>query len=247
MGDHVCVSGQYVTPRRPRARAGATVRVTRHLGIVLLGVAAFGYLGWAVEFVLPTGLPLADSYVIELSADGRPYQGLFRAFDLVTGFAALAASPLLARVVPAQIMPRLTIATVAVFGLVMLLRGLLTLDCAPSVDAACSGGDAHSAAHHASWALAVATSVLYLFGVATAERWFCRGFWRNTLRCAFVLGGGCGAAILVLDWWGGGQLVGIVVRVQLVVHAAVLLVGAAYLGTLSRRRPARPSPSPSPP
>lgn len=213
------------------------MRVVRTLGVGLLGLAALGYCGWVLEFFLPTGVPPWQSYVAELSADGRPYQDLFRVINFVTGALALASTPFLARLVPAQLMPRLTVIAVAVFGIVMLLRGGLTLDCAPSVGEICrqrQAGGTVSSAHTATWVLSVATSVLFLLGVASAERWFPRGMWRNGLRVAFLLAAALGTTIIVLDAFGPGHLVGVAVRAQLVVQAATLFTGATYLAYAAR-------------
>ena len=239
MRDHVLVSGQNVTP--PRSRAGAGLRVPRVIGVCLLVLAAIGYSGWVLEFFLSTGLPAGQAYIAELSADGRPYHQLFRAIDFVTGALALAATPLLARLVPAQVMPRLTVVVIALFGVIMLLRGALTLDCAPSVSEVCASGQAGgalSSEHKARWALAVANSVIFLLGAASAERWFSRGFWRNGLRLAVGLAVVTGAAILALGALGPGAYVGLVVRVQTGIHAAALFFGAMYL-VYTARRPQR--------
>lgn len=236
MRDHVQVSGQNVTS--PRSRAGAGVRLPRILGECLLMLAAVGYCGWALEFVLPTGLPPWQSYIAELSADGRPYSQLFRAIDFTTGALALAATPFLARLVPAQLMPRLTVLMIALFGVVMLLRGALTLDCAPSAGELCAGRQAAhalSSEHQARWALLVANSVVFLLGAATAERWFSRGFWRNGLRLALALVVVTGVALLVLGALGPGHYAGLVVRVQTFIQAAALFFGALYLVSTARR------------
>src|SRR5699024_11753879 len=104
------------------------------VGVCLLMVAAVGYCGWFLQFLLPTELPVRSSFIAVLSAAGRPYGTLFRVIDFGTGAAALASTPFLARLLPVQLMPRLTVMAIALFGILMLLSGGLTLDCAPSVD-----------------------------------------------------------------------------------------------------------------
>lgn len=205
--------------------------------VCLMILSALGYCGWALEFFLPTGLPAWQSYIAELSADGRPYSQLFVAIEFTTGALALAATPLLARLVPAQVMPRLTVLAIALFGVVMLLRGGLTLDCAPSASELCAtrqSAGALSSEHRARWALAVANSVVFLFGAATAERWFFRGFWQGGVRLAFGLAVLTGLAVLVLGALGPGHYVGLVVRVQAVIQGATLFFGAIYLISTAR-------------
>src|SRR5699024_1245714 len=312
MGDHVRVPRRNITLSRQVPRG--TVRVSRNVGVCLLMVAAFGYCGWALEFLLPTQLPAAGSYIVELSAADRPHSTLFRAIDFGTGAAALGATPFLGRLVPVQLLRRLTVTTVGVFGVLMLLRGGMILDCAPSVSQACvsrqargagpaahsaarvlsvagraalgatpflgrlvpvqllprltvttvgvfgvlmllRGGmildcapsvsqacvsrqarDAVSAAHSTGWVLTIAVHALFLLGVASAERWFARGFWRNGMRLALALMVLTGVAVLLSVTLGGGDYVGVLVRVQTFVQAATLFLGAVYLLSLARAR-----------
>src|SRR5699024_3548544 len=215
MGDHVRVPRRNITLSRQVPRG--TVRVSRNVGVCLLMVAAFGYCGWALEFLLPTQLPAAGSYIVELSAADRPHSTLFREIDFGTGAAALGATPFLGRLVPVQLLPRLTVTTVGVFGVLMLLRGGMILDCAPSVSQACvsrQARDAVSAAHSTGWVLTIAVHALFLLGVASAERWFARGFWRNGMRLALALMVLTGVAVLLSVTLGGGDYVGVLVRVQ---------------------------------
>src|SRR5699024_5600769 len=147
----------------------------RIVGVCLLMVAALGYCGWLLQFPLPTELPVRSSFIAELSAAGRPYDTLFRVIDFGTGAAALASTPFLARLLPVQLMPRLTVMAIALFGILMLLSGGLTLDCAPSVDDLCAARGAHgslSATHTARWGITIAVPVVFVLGTASAERWF---------------------------------------------------------------------------
>lgn len=201
--------------------------------------AAVGFCGWALAFFLPTGLPAGQAFIAELSADGRPYSGLFRTIDFVTGAAALASTPFLARLVPAQLMPRLTVLVIALFGVVMLLRGGLTLDCAPSVNELCASRQASgalSAEHQARWVLSVANTVVFLLGAGTAQRWFYRGFWRNGVRLAFAAALLAAVAATVLWAAGPGHYAGSVVRLLTFVEAAALFFGAVYLINTARGR-----------
>src|SRR5699024_4797119 len=120
----------------------------------------------------------------------------------------------------------------------MLLRGGMILDCAPSVSQSCVSRqmrDAVSATHSTGWVLTIAVHVLFLFGLVSAERWFARGVWRNGIRLALALVILTGAGLL-LSMMLGGDCVGVLVRVQTFVQAAALFFGAVYLLRLARVR-----------
>lgn len=206
----------------------------------MLVLSALGYCGWIVEFFLPTGVPVTQSYVAELSAHGVPYRNVFRALDFGTGTLALASTPFLARLVPAQLMPRLTVIAIALFGIIMLLRGGITLDCAPSASELCArrqDSGAVSAEHRMSWALSAATGATFLLGVLSAERWYPRGMWRIGLRTVLALAVVLGVTIVALDAYGVEHLVGVAVRALLVVQSFTLFAGASYLVFAARVSP----------
>lgn len=203
-------------------------------------VASAGYCGWTLEFLLPTELPVHSSYIAELGAAGRPYSGVFRTIEFVTGVAALGATPFLARLVPVQWSARLTVMSIAIFGVVMLLSGGLSLDCAPAVSQSCGYRQTvgtPSTEHAARVVLAVAVLPVFLLGAGSAERWFAKGIWRHGLRLALGLTLAAGLTMLLLETVGSARYVGVVARVQAFVQAATLFAGAVYLLKAARAAP----------
>lgn len=229
------VSGEFVTSGRTTG-----VRVARVVGVCLLVLSTIGYSAWVLEFVLPGGPPPLRSYVSEASAIGQPHRDLFRLLDIVAGAAYLLAVPFLLRLVPAHATPRLTVVAVGLMGAILLLRAAFTLDCAESLSELCrarADSGQVSAAHNVRVALSVLSTVLYLIGIASAERWWPWGFWRNSARVALVLVISTSIVIVLLASLGPGMLVGLPMRIQLVTMAMILFVGAGYL-VRSARSPA---------
>lgn len=237
MRDHGSVSRDNPTRQQ---RPGGAVRVSRVVAVVLLLLSALGYCGWLLEFLLATDLPVHSSYIAELGASGRPYSAVFRAIDFGTGAAALAATPFLARLVPVQLSPRLTVMVIALFGVIMLLSGGLSMDCAPAASHVCAhrqAAGAVSAEHVAREVLGAAVVPVFVLGAASAQRWFASGFWRNGLRAALVLTITGGLTMLLLTTVGPAWYVGIVARAQAFVQAATLFFGAVYLLKIARVSP----------
>lgn len=209
------------------------VRAARFLAVALMVTAGLAYSGWTLQFVLPAGeLSPIHSYTSELTADGQPYQQLFRAMELVAGVAFLLMVPLLLRLVPAQTWPRLTVAAMAAFGVNLVIHAAFTLDCAPSVAPLCrerllSGDFSGDQLVHV--VTSVVTVVLFLMSSTFAGQWWPRGAWRNTARSALTIVLATTAGMAVLELAADGRFVGVVERLQQLTMAGLLVAGALYL------------------
>lgn len=214
------------------------VRAARFLAVTLMVVAGLSYSGWVLQLVLPAGdVSPIHSHISELAADGQPYQQLFRTTDLIASVAFLLMVPLLLRLVPAQTWPRLSVATIGVFGVNLLIGAMFTLDCAPSVVAACRerllNGDfsGEQLVHLVSSAVTV---LLYFISSACAGQWWPHGAWRNTAWSALGIVVVTTAGITVLEFAADGRFVGILGRFQQLTMAGLLVVGAWYLLRMAR-------------
>ncbi|MFJ9854824.1 DUF998 domain-containing protein [Streptomyces sp. NPDC101150] len=103
---------------------------------MLLCAAAFLYNDWLLQFLVPTGLPQADSYVSETFAADQPYRLLFSAVELTCVGAVIVGAGLAARSAPRG--PALAgWGAVIAFGAFSVLDVLLPMGCAPSVERGC--------------------------------------------------------------------------------------------------------------
>jgi hypothetical protein len=216
------------------------VRAARFLAVTFMVVAGLAYSGWALQVVLPAGeLSPIHSHTSELTADGQPYQQLFRTTDLVASVAFLVMVPLLLRLVPAQTWPRLSVAAIGVFGVNLMIRAAFTLDCAPSASPACRErlltGD-FSGDQLVHLVTSAVTVVLYLTSSAFAGQWWTRGAWRNTARTGLGIVLATTAGMTVLELTADGRFVGILERLQHFTMAGLLVAGAFYLLSVARLR-----------
>lgn len=181
---------------------------------VWLAAAACLYSLWLLELVLPTGLSLVDGYVSELLADDQPYRWVFRVADGLAACCLLLAAR--------GLRGRLVVAGLLLFAAATLADTVLSLDCAPSIDALCRSREqtgAVSLPHQ----LHQVTSVLTFGGALVAavglERHTRR--WSARVVVALLVASGVLSAVLV-----GQEGIGLVQRVQLLTVAAGLLLGA---------------------
>lgn len=216
------------------------VQAARALAIALMLFGGAAYSAWVLQFVLPADeLSPVHAYISELSADGQPYQELFRAADIVAGVAFVVMVPLLLRLVPAQTWPRLSVAAIGVFGVNLLVGARFTLDCAPSVDQACRerllqgdfSGD--QAVHLVTSAITV---LLYVVSATCAARWWPPGMWRNSARVALGIVLVSTAGIAFLHLFADSRFVGLLVRLRLLTMVVLLVIGALYLLSAARDR-----------
>lgn len=214
------------------------VRAARALAITLMLLSGAAYSAWVLQFVLPADeLSPVHAYISELSADGQPYQELFRAADIAAGVAFVVMVPLLLRLVPAQTWPRLSVAAIGVFGVNLLVGALFTLDCAPSVDQECRErmlqGD-YSGDQAVHLVTSTITVLLYLLSATCAGRWWPSGWWRNSARIALGTVLVSTAGIVLLELAADGRFVGLVVRLRLLTMVVLLFIGALYLLSAAR-------------
>jgi hypothetical protein len=209
------------------------------LAAVLLMVAAITYSAWLVELFLPDRLSLLQAYVSEYSAVGQPYRALFRTTDMISAVCLLAAAFVIGRTVPRS---WLVVTGLTVLGIAVLADANFTLDCASSVSAECrliKQEGAVSFTDH----MHIVTSVLSVVGMAIALIGADRLAQRKLLpRLGFALIASTGLAIVVLDPLGPGHFAGAVLRLQLTVAGAGLLV-AAYSTHRSTHRGDRSQPT----
>ncbi len=215
------------------------VRTALYAAVVLMVIGGVAYWSWLLEFFLPTGLSPVHARIGEATAEGQPYRDLFRTAYVVAGIAFMLMVPPLLRLVPAQTWPRVVVLLLGIFGLNVLLSALFTLDCAPSASQRCRDLIAEgevSVAHQIHFATAWVTTAIQLAAAACVERWWLGG-WRTAARVAFVIVLAAAIVVAILESFGSGQFVGLLVRLQLVTMVGLLFVGAAYLLNASRLRP----------
>ncbi len=168
--------------------------------IVLLGLGLAGYSAWLLEFFVQTGVSPTEQPVWDLFYA----QPVFPVATAIGGLAFLLTGPALMRLAPARWSGRLTSVSVSAFGIVLMVyAGVPETVVTPNL-------------------LSAAVAV----GALSLVFWWPPG-WR---ACAV----GCLAAVLVA--WAlvvvstiSGHLEGVFTRVQLVVHAAQVVIGGAYV------------------
>lgn len=179
-----------------------------------LVVAACLYSCWLLELVLPTGLSKVHGYVSELLADDQPYRWVFRVADM------LAAGCLLLAV--RRLRGRLVVAGLLLFAAATLADTILSLDCAPSVDALCRHRE-QTGTVSLPHKLHQITSVLTFGGALVAAVGLERHTRRWSARVVIALLVASGVLSVVLAGQAG---IGLVQRVQLLTVAAGLVLGA---------------------
>lgn len=210
-------------------RRPATLGTVRAATVMLLLVGTVAHLGWALGFVLDTGLSPLRATTSELAADGQPYQGTFCALVAVAGAAFVLAGPPLLRVGPVNWQARCTIVILIIYGVILLLLAIFPLDCAMSV-AVClepSGG------HRLHEFLTTVTGLMYVLGAASLFTWW-RGYWRVVAGVAFVVQLLALLTMVGQDFLGVGEYAGLANRVQLAMIAFVLFTGICYLLLVDR-------------
>ncbi|PXY32537.1 DUF998 domain-containing protein [Prauserella muralis] len=205
---------------RPTALAAV-----RRTAVALLVAGVLAHLAWLLEYVLDTGLSPLHAAPAALGAQGVPHGTLFRTAEIVAGAAFVLASPPLLRLAPVHRNARVTVATVCVFGVLLILHGAIPPDCPGAAGAACAA----TRAHHA---VSLALNVVYLAGPGGLLVWWTGG-WRFAAAVVLAVEVLAWAAIVLLTAF-GGEFVGVAMRVQLGGAAAILVTGIAYLVTVGR-------------
>jgi hypothetical protein len=168
--------------------------------IVLIGLGLAGYSAWLLEFFLATDVSAVHEPVWDL-LHARPE------FQIAVGLSGLAfflSAPALMRLVPVHWTSRLTAASVATFGVLLMV-------CAGFPETVVSP---------------ILLNVTFVVGAVSLVLWWPPG-WR-----ALAVGGvafAVVAALLVAASLLTGYLEGLSTRALLVVHEAVIVVGGAYV------------------
>ncbi|WP_027928018.1 hypothetical protein [Amycolatopsis benzoatilytica] len=176
------------------------MRAARVASIALIGLGLAGYSAWLLEFFLPTGV----------SPVRQPVWDLLRArpeFQIATGLGGLAfflAGPALMRLVPVHWTSRLTAVSVGAFGIVLMV-------CAGVPETVVTP---------------ILLNLIFVLGAVSLVLW-----WPPRWRAVAV--GGLSfvllAWLLVVAAEMAGHLQGVSTRVQLVVQAAEIVLGGAYV------------------
>lgn len=214
-----------------RQRTLVTVRAT---AVALMAVGVVAHLGWVLEFVVDTGLPTPRSGPGELTAAGQPHRELFRTAEWVSGVAFVLAAPPLLRLAPVHWQSRLTVLMVALFGVVEILHGTFTYDCAVITDGtACLPPEGPSIGHHVHQVTGVLLSIQIALGPAPLLLWW-RNRWRVVAGVLLVIQ--VVAWLVAMSGFLGGDvlLAGIATRVQLLSAAVLLGSGTVYVATVGR-------------
>jgi hypothetical protein len=182
------------------------VRAARLFAVTLISLGVLAYSSWLLEFVLPTGLSALDTPVPRLIADGQAFSGVFRVGLVVAGLAFLLSGPPLVRLAPVHWTGRLTAASVAMLGPLMLL----------------------TAAFPGSSGLALVIDLTFVIGPASLLLWW-PPRWRALAAAGLALIILTWAGMLLLESMDVDHFAGVLSRVQMLARAALLASGACYV------------------
>lgn len=66
--------------------------MTRRIAVLAIALGGVLYAAWFLQWVVPTNLNAASSYISELSASDQPHHWLFRTTDFVAGISLIVGS-----------------------------------------------------------------------------------------------------------------------------------------------------------
>ncbi|QRP44957.1 hypothetical protein [Amycolatopsis sp. FDAARGOS 1241] len=178
------------------------MRTARLTAVVLVGLGVVVYSAWLLEFFVPTGVSPTE----QPAEDLLPASPLFRTTSGFSGLAFLLAGPPLMRLAPVHWTGRLTASSVSFFGAVLV------------ADAFVPG----------TTAVGLLANLAFVAGSLSLVLWWPPG-WREWAVAGFALVLLTWALVLAASLLGPGHLEGVFTRVQLVVRAAFLIVGIAYV------------------
>ncbi|MFD8499726.1 hypothetical protein [Amycolatopsis sp. NPDC059657] len=178
----------------------------RVLAVTLLGIGMLGYVAWVLEFFLPTGLSPIHIRVENLYLEGQRFGPLFKYVQIVAGGALILSGLPLMRLSPLHWLARLTAATVALLGVTVVAGALFP---------------------QSPW-VTLLTNLVFVIGEASLALWWPPG-WRASAFIGLLLVLATWLGVLLLESLGSGQYVGLVTRLQMVLRAVLLGIGAAYL------------------
>lgn len=197
------------------------MRAARLFAVTLISLGVLAYSSWLLEFVLPTGLSAIDTQVARLTAEGQAFSGVFRVGLLVAGLAFLLSGPPLVRLAPVHWTARLTAASVAMLGPLLLLE----------------------AAFPESNGLVLVLNLMFVIGPASLLLWWPPG-WRAFAAAGLALIVLTWAGLLVLHSLDVDHFSGVLSRLQMLVRVVLLAAGACYVirapGSMSVSTHSRP-------
>jgi hypothetical protein len=182
------------------------VRAARLFAVTLISVGVLAYSSWLLEFVLSTGLSPVDAPVWRLTLDGRPYRDVFRVAQLVAGVAFLLSGPPLVRLAPVHWTARLTAASVALLGPVVVAEAVFP----------------------GNRGVLLVTNLLFVIGSTSLVLWWPPG-WRAFAAAGLALILLTWLGMVVLDSSGVDHFAGVLSRIQMVVRVVLLASGACYV------------------
>jgi hypothetical protein len=190
------------------------VRAARLFAVTLISVGVLAYSSWLLEFVLSTGLSPVDTPVWRLTVGGQPYREVFRIAQVVAGTAFVLSGPPLVRLAPVHWTARLTAASVALLGVLVLAEAIFP-------------GNA---------GVLLVTNLAFVLGTGSLLLWWPSG-WRAFAATGLVLIVLTWVGVLVLDSPGVGHFGGLLSRIQMIVRVVLLAAGGCYVirapGTMS--------------
>ncbi|GGL93799.1 hypothetical protein GCM10010129_42120 [Streptomyces fumigatiscleroticus] len=210
---------------RPRGAAGGR-RTGPAAAAAMLSVAGVTYNDWLLQFLVPTGMDQADSYVSEVFAADQPHRPLFGGIELATALLVTCAGTLAARGAPRG-WATVGWTAVAAFGLFSVADVTFPMECSPSREAGCPADNVQHTLTSALVHLALFTSMAAFLRAARSDP----GRWRRLgRRTRWLLPASMAAAVLSAGPYvglTGGQ--GIAQRVHLVSVAVWFWLLAAEL------------------
>jgi hypothetical protein len=210
----------------------STLGTVRGVAVALIGIGTAAHLSRLLELVVATTTSPLHALPGELTAPGQPHRQVFLAAAWIAGVAFVLAGPPLLRLVPVHWQARLTVSAVVTFGVLLLLRAALPLDCAVSVTESCSA-TARSGTHTLHRVVSGTLMVYYVLGPATLALWW-RGGWR-AVPLAAIAGEVVGWAAAFAFGDRSGPLLGLATRSQLLAGIVMFSAGIAYLLTVGRQ------------
>lgn len=182
------------------------MRAARLFAVTLISLGVLAYSSWLLEFVLPTGLSVIDAPVSRLMYQGHAFSGVFRVGLVVAGLAFLLSGPPLVRLAPVHWTARLTAASVAMLGPLILLEAAF-----PENDG-----------------LVLVLNLVFVIGPASLVLWWPPG-WRAFAATGLAVIVLTWAGLVVLQSMNVDHFSGLLSRVQMLVRVALLAAGACYV------------------
>lgn len=111
--------------------------MTRRIAAISIAAGGILYAAWFMQWIVPTQLSAATSYISELSADNQPNRWVFRATDLAAGILLVIGSIAALRSTIRTRWAVLGWASLLLFGISTISDSQSPLPCAATAEAAC--------------------------------------------------------------------------------------------------------------